>query len=530
MKGPAVIFAALVAPVILGQRQSAAPEADIPMVLVTGTVVDKDSHVPVPGAGVTISGFYDNASLTSGPNGEFEQRVAAGGPLTVSVREAGYQHLQLRIAVATGQASARVELPISKLQSVRGVLVDDENRKPIEGLQVSLADVHGKPVAGGSTGPDGSFLLPDIPQGEYFLRIADKPYASIQVIPVTALKGAGRDEALQVPEGASSYGTIVWPGRNADVPKTSGIRVGSAPVDLGEIRLSKTKLQNFSGLIGPCEEGASIQLSLSQPPVDAASPAWQGRRDITCGEGFQLLNIPDGTFTISAVQGFPQRRWATQTIDAHTLGPLQLSLAPLVKLQISLEVEDGKPEDLPPNLRMVLDCDNHSLKIDPPAVFGPGKFEATLYPGERYSVGAPYGSKYYVKRISYNGAELPDPSSFTASGAALSQLAMVLSLHPATVNVRVTHGGNPAAATIPVRLVREGATFGEFRRLVVVTLDPGMVSFTGLRPGTYRAIRDVESPPTDEASFRAMLADASRDSSPVTVDEGQTATITWDLP
>ena len=533
MNPRAVIFAAAVIPAMLGQRQSARPEANIPEVVVVGTVVDKDSHAAVPGASVSVSGFYDNDSATSGGSGEFQFRLATTGPLTVSVRAAGYQRQEVRVAIATGQESVRVDLPIAKLQSIVGTVVDDETRKPIPGLQVSAVDPHGNSVTSAPTGPDGSFFLRDLPQGEYFLRIADKPEASIQSIPAKALEGVGRDKALKVPEGASSYGTIVWPGKNADIPMIPGIQVGNAPADFGEIRLTKTKLQNLSGTIAPCEEGASLQLSFSRPVTDAGSPTWQGRRDITCGDGFQILNIPDGTFTLSAVQGFPQRRWASQKIDAHTHGPLQLNLAPLVKVQISLAVEDGKTDDLPPNLRVVLYCDDRSLKIDAPAMLGPGEFEALLYPGERYTVGAPYGTKYFLKRLAYNGAELQDLSGFAASGAALSHLEMVLSPHGATVNVRIPRSATDAPVTM--RLVRDGMSFGEFRTGTfpqVVHVEPNESThiFAGLHPGTYRAIRDSENPPKDEASFRAMLADVSVQSSPVTVDEGQTATITWDLP
>ena len=61
---------------------------------------------------------------------------------------------------------------------------------------------------------------------------------------------------------------------------------------------------------------------------------------------------------------------------------------------------------------------------------------------------------------------------------------------------------------------------------------PAMASFEGLSPGTYRAMRVLPQQPlpTTEALFQAALADASRQSMSVIVDEGQTATITWDLP
>ena len=550
-----VLLIAAGAGLLYPQAPAPASDSSKPTVLVRGTVVDRDSHVPIPEA-VIITGpvmiangpdTFQMAPRTAaaGPGGEFELQAKAGDTLTLSARATGYQMQgQVVRKIGPDETTVSVEIPLVQLQTLRGVLIDDETRKPVPGLGVELVAYSGGLEIGMTPGKmrtssaaDGSFSFNELTIAEYFLRITDKPAPVVVEIPAKALEGDGRDKALETPDGAVSYGTIVWPGGNAELPTIPGVKVDGAPVDLGEIRLSKTKLRNLSGLVGPCEEGANVQIILSRP---STSPAvgMLATTDIKCGGGYQILNLPDATLTVSAVQGFPQRRWVSQTIDARTRGPLRLTLYPLVTLQIFVEVEEGSIEDLPSGFRINLERDNRAIQTESPVMLRPGAFEATLYPGERYwiSVGAA-GSKLYLKRLVFNGSTLPDMTGFTASTASLSQLTVVLSKHPASLDIHLSEGGS-AKPGAQVFLLRDGMSFGEFQR----NLNParwmrptdasGAASFVGLAPGTYRAGRMLpgQSLATTESLFRAMLADASLLSSPVTVDEGQASKIDWDVP
>ncbi len=519
-------------------------------------MVDKDSHAPVAGAevSVTITSFpsatpasprVGNGSTTSGSGGDFQIRLNQGDNLNVTVQAAHYQPGRALLrGITPDQSSVFVEVPMIRQQSLGGVLVDDEARKPIGGLTVEL--LAPRPDLIGATDilvqglkaisrADGGFSFPDVPRGEYFLRISDKPEPAIGEIPAKELAGDGRDKALEPPEGALSYGTVIWPGRNADIPSGPAITVGATPVDAGEIRLNRNRLQNLSGLVAPCEAGASIQINLSRPSADSAR-GLLATRDLICGDGFQLLNLPEGSFTATAIQGFPQRRWASQAVDAHTRNPLRLTLAAFVAVQISLEVEGAITEPLPENVRFTFTPDNRAVKVDSPSQLRPGAYEATLYPGEHYSISAAMPPKYYLKRVTYDGSTLPNLWEFTASAAPVSQLRVVLSDKAAAVEVHLTSGGNPPRDRPSVILLKDGISFTEFFRDLQRYMRPvsnaGGISFVGLVPGTYRAVRTAPDQPlpTTEPLFQAMLTDASRQSMPVTVDEGQTATITWDIP
>jgi hypothetical protein len=530
------------------------PQISLPQILVQGVVLDKDSREPVPGAqvsttlmpGPTPGSVTVSGGATSGASGEFQMRLNQSPNLNLVAQAPHYQRGQALVrGITLGQSSVYIEITLVRLQSLGGVLVDDETRKPIAGLAVELiakgnsTDVMGLGTLPRGTktvsGTDGRFSFPELPRDEYFLRISDKPEPLIGDIPAKDLEGDGRDKALEPPEGALSYGTIVYPGRNADIPNGPGITVGATPVDVGEIRLTRNRLQSLSGLVAPCEDGAKIHINLTRPSdIPVLGPLTT--RDLTCGEGFQLLNLPDGSYTVTAMQGFPQRRWVSQSIDAHTRSPLRLTLNAFVSVEISVEVEGAPPDAMPPAVRFAFEAENQAAKVDAPAVLASGIFEATLYPGERYGLSAAMPAKYYVRRMTYNGSTLPDASGFAASTAPISQLTVVLSDKAATVEVRLTYGGSPPKDRPMVILLRDGMNFTEFNPNSLRNMRPangtGALSFAGLAPGTYRAaiVAPDQPLPTTKAAFQAMLADASRQSMPVTVDEGQTATITWDVP
>ncbi len=549
-----ILLIAVGAGLIQAQNQPVGPDPARPILAIQGAVVDKDSHEPIPGASVTVMASGPNgpsvdyrgtfADAKTGSSGDFRTEVNTADSFTVSAQARGYEHGQTRVAnLAPGQSTVYVEVALTKHESVSGALVDDDTREPIAGVDIELiahrADLPGldltMSVAKTVSMPDGTFTIADVPRGEYVLRLTAKPSPAIAEIPAKDLEGDNREKALAAPEGTASYGTIVWPGRNADLPVVPGVRVGAAPLDLGAIRLTKNKLRNVTGLVAPCEEGSTVEVKLARKTADPY-PDVVATREITCGSGFRILNIPDGTFTLTAMQGFPQRRWVSQTIDAHVPSLLRLNLAAFVKVQISMEIDGAAVNDVPSSVRLNLDPENRSVKVDAPVMLRPGSFEATLYPGERYLLSPQLPKKYYVKRVSYDGASLPDVSAFTASVAPLSQLSIVLSDQAGSIKVTVTSGGNPPKSQPAIVVWRDGMTFAEFSRRFMTFFRPaaadGTAVFEGLTPGGYHVaiVSDGRPLPTTESSFQALSADSSRPSTTVTVDEGQTANVMIEIP
>lgn len=523
------LLTAVVAGKMLAQDPS---DPSNPAVLVQGVVRDKDTREPIAGAQVA-------GGATSGPAGDFQLRANPGQRLTIYTQASHYQAAVTTLQIPADQPSVYVEVLLPHLQSLRGILVDDETRQPIPGLPVELVLMPDAPMdattrsARTASAEDGSFLFPELPRGEYFLRISDKPAIAIEEIPARDLEGEGRDKALEPPEGAAGYGTIVWPGQDADVPSTPGITIGPSAVDVGEIRLVRGKLANLTGMAGPCEDGATVQVMVARAGENPAR-GLLATQDLPCGSGFRLMNLPNGTFDLTALQGFPQRRWASQSIDRRSRSPLRMALNAFVHVEISAEMEDGKIEDLPEGWRVTLSSSNQAVKVDQPAILRTGAFEATLYPGEQYKVSIQAGPKYYLKHATYNAAALPDGSSFTASTAAVSQLNLVVSNKAASVRVNLTHNGSPVQARSTVYLLKDGMNAEDFRTLLnrIPLVSGNALVFPGLGPGTYRVMRPSDDGvlPTTQPLFDAMLKDTSRVSDRVTVEEGQTANINWEIP
>jgi hypothetical protein len=93
------------------------------------------------------------------------------------------------------------------------------------------------------------------------------------------------------------------------------LHLASNIVDLGEIRLRRYKLHNISGTLEGCETGAGLQVLLMGK--SGLSTLRLADLDTSCGSGFRILNLSEGTFTLLA-QGGPPGRFVSQLIIGGT--------------------------------------------------------------------------------------------------------------------------------------------------------------------------------------------------------------------
>ncbi len=307
-----------------------------------------------------------------------------------------------------------------------------------------------------------------------------------------------------------------------DMPRTGGLKVSGGVLDAGEIRLVKRKLHNLSGVLLGCDSGASMQLLLA-PPTRRDKTL---DHDLTCGDGFRILNLPDGSFTLSAVQAGPPRRFAFQPIDTASRGPLTLAMSAVLPVEIEVELEGVPREKLPDDLKSLrpeLQPESAPVRISAPSKLLSGAFEADLFPGLRYLLSVlPLPVKYYLKQLSYNGVPLPDVTGFTAYGGTVE---LIFSDHPGALEARID-GGNASY----LFAVRDGMSYadvmnqslGSFRQLPGPA---GSAKLQGLKPGRYRAFISPTFMPTPEA-----FDDYLRQAASVTIEEDQTATVSLQSP
>lgn len=531
----------------IAAQAPAQPDPAKPAILIEGVVLDKDSGTPIPGAHVLIqptvfSPGTQFQTVTADEQGRFEARPPAGQAYFLHLQASGYaENVEgQRVSVAGDQQIAHVELRVTRLGSVRGVLADGETRKPLAGFKVEAVPRGSTPVRAGAIGTvvvipagfssapvvsqaDGSFLLEGIPAAEFFLRITSDPSESIETIPAKDLAGDARDKALEAPEGTPGHGLVYWPGVDADMPLSPGLKVTGGTLDVGEIRLERRKLHNLTGVLNGCDPGASMQLLLAPPTRLSKSVD----HDLVCGEGFRILNLPDGSFTLSAVQAGPPRRFAFQLITTATRGPLAFAMSAVIPVEMNVELEGVAPQDTPAELKNVtieIQAESAPVRISAPSRTAGGEFEADLFPGLRYLVSLRPPPKYYLKRLSYNGVDFADTSGFTAYGGVLR---FILSDRPGTLAVKIGGASTPAGIVIPVK---DGMSYAETmnmswsgfrqppRRGETATIQ-------GLSPGHYRVFLSSSATPSQES-----FEDSLRNAVSVTIEEGQTTTIDLQTP
>jgi hypothetical protein len=500
---------------------------------IQGVVLEKGSRSPIAGATINLSIINNPApqpvllNATTDNGGRFTVDVPGGSAFNLIVSATGYQGYQQREPPA-GQNDLFIEVTLDRLAEIRGQLVDDETRKPIAGVNLALvrADIltismspMGVPV-GTTTPDDGSFAFKNLTRGDYYLRLESQPKILIQEIPGKDLAAETRDKALEVPEPAEGYGIVLWPGEDASAPRAPPLKVTSDVLDVGEIRLRRYRLHNLSGVLGACKEGAGLQVLLLGKNV--AATVRLADLDTACGNGFRILNLPEGSFTLIA-QGGPPRLFVSEAISGNTRGPLLVNVASAVSVQMLIEVEDVPRTNLPEDLqyvRIALTPENAPVKIDAPDKVSPGEYEAHLFGNERYRMSVIPPPAYYLKRLSYNGVDSDDLTGFTAVPGALSTLQLVMSNHPGAIDVQ-------APNRTSVYLLKEGAKFGDLQ--LGRTFQPvgasGRVRFAGLSPGRYRAYLADGSVPLSQSGLDEMPH-----SETLTVEEGQTSSVTLEAP
>jgi len=496
---------------------------------IRGTVIDAGTHAPIPGAQVRLASYPASANiLIADGAGKFEFQAPPGSKVSVSVSATGYSQSAVARTLQQGESQIQIQIALNRVVDLKGRLVDDQSGKPIAGLRVEVITRNGLEPANRTglagraenSSPDGGFHFDDLFAGEYFLRISSLPAPALQAISAKELAGENRAKALQSSDGELGYGIVIWPGGTADIPESSGITITSGTMDIGDIRLTRSTLHDVAGELISCDEGASLQVMLLRKRGDGT--ARMATLDTECGAGFRVLNLPEGSLTLAAIQGGPPRRFASMPIDARARGSLALNLARMVSVQMLLEVGGAFGRDFPADLtstRFEIQAESAPVRIDAPDKLSSSEFEAHVFPGERYRLSAQLPPNYYVKQFSYSGVSSEDVTGFTAADAPLSTLRIVLSNRAGILEARGPLGGQ-------ILLVREGASFAEARLSFKAATRDGKATFTNLRPGKYFVFMTPGAAPDSQASLDEYL----RHSTAVTIEEGQRASVALDAP
>jgi MFS family permease len=153
----------------------------------TGLIRSAGTGQPVPGATVTLADARGEivGTAVTGQTGQYAVENLVAGQYTVAVSAASYQPLALSAAIGDGQqttldAELRTGARLAgTARSNSGAILPD--------VRVTVLDPDGNVAGVATTGPDGTYTLENLPEGEYTVIATGYPPAA------SRLKVAGGD-------------------------------------------------------------------------------------------------------------------------------------------------------------------------------------------------------------------------------------------------------------------------------------------------------------------------------------------------
>jgi outer membrane protein assembly factor BamB/subtilisin family serine protease len=174
---------------------------------VAGQVTDQAGD-PVAATVEVIDRFEHT---TAGADGEY-RLLLEPGDYTLRFRFLGAQTIELPVTITDGQTrSLDVTLPAPDLGVVSGVVTDADRGTPVAGATVTLAGSERPAV---NTGPDGRYLIEEVPAGTYQLEITAGGYQPFVAAGVAVVEGelTTVDAAL-----TRAPGVVVLGDRNSEI-------------------------------------------------------------------------------------------------------------------------------------------------------------------------------------------------------------------------------------------------------------------------------------------------------------------------
>ena len=342
-----------------------------------GIVIKKGTNEPLSKATVELRRDQENAGildkLTTEDDGRFRFDNVAPGRYRLTVTRRGYVRSPLAITVATGQARAEIELPMTQAGAISG-RVHDANGQPVgnvEILAMKASYPEGRriltPVQSAVTNDLGEYRLFSLPPGRYYVsavhpkaqgmlrRMANVIGISVSVSTTSAVgtfhSAAKSDPAVggfePEPESESERYAPVFFGGTTDEQSASSIdiRAGSevsgANIMIAPVRARHVRGIVIDGVTGRPAQYASLDMSkdldlpgVKKPEVD--------REKAT----FDLLLLP-GSYTVNATSASGEGSITFQVADVD-IENLTIATTPVFNIagRIAFDGEPASGESL----------------------------------------------------------------------------------------------------------------------------------------------------------------------------------------
>ncbi|MBL8230299.1 MAG: carboxypeptidase regulatory-like domain-containing protein [Bryobacterales bacterium] len=478
--------------------QGAEPEAV--QGLIRGKVFDADS-----GAGVgeaTVSAIQmrgaGRSQVVTNSSGEFEIRVTISDRYRLQVDAPGFaepsdpESLFPWVEVDKRKPAVSRDLPVHRNSTISGRLVDADSGEAATRFRVQALRAYWTqgerglmPTGSSLTLPDGSFRIPDLPPGEYFVEITPQPGIRLQAgMPATIPKPETGYEYLVLPRGSVDWTTPVL--------LSSGSTYDFGVVKSKKIPLARAKVTAISpecrgGMHARAErwrKGLYALLSRLEIPCDGP-PCW-------------LLGLRPGRYPLAAME-MDFRTYGLTFVEViepqEGAEPIPVALrvhrAITLNGTVILDRSGRTPDEagpVPEGLRVMISPREGPGSPIPPPTVRSGRFSLPAQariPSRVVILGM--RDTHYGKQITYNGVPLRANEIEINPESLVQEMVVVLSDQPATFRGRVMDGENGAAG-VSVFLVPWPFENRWDALVRVATDESGRFEKRGLSPGEYRAV------------------------------------------
>ena len=231
----------------------------------TGTVTNKDSGEPIEGIYVIVTDESDNeiGSIYSEEDGTYEIGNLPNGDYTIIATYTDptgtIEDIVKEVAVTIENSDKQVdiELELPNNHKVTGTITDSNTKNPLPDVEVKLVDKDGKEIIVVKTGEDGTYEIPNLPDGDYKLIVTYKdpdgdPDQDITKEVEVTINGADEEVNIElpIPRRFKISGTVTW--------KLTGKPVALADIELKDeagntLKTVKTDNQGYYEFIGLTE-------------------------------------------------------------------------------------------------------------------------------------------------------------------------------------------------------------------------------------------------------------------------------------
>lgn len=265
--------------------------------VIRGTVTDASNNQPLSGVTVAISG-PSNGSFTTGSDGNFIFTKVNPGAVTITVSKTGYLTVTGSVSVVACSISTinvRMTATTPQTGTIKGAITDAANGQPLSGVTVNVT-ASGAYNRSATTGADGSYILTDIPPGDFTIAISRPGYKTVT--------GSGTINA---------GGTLIVSPKLA-AAGTSGTRLVGKVVDCANDLPVSGVIVSLSGTVSTTTDSQGI---------------------------FLVENIPSGTYLLSLSapgylsQGFQVMITEGNTTDLQTIRMTQIHTSTTVKGRVT---------------------------------------------------------------------------------------------------------------------------------------------------------------------------------------------------